>query len=107
MDIFNIKIWGVVADDFMALSCAKKKQWIKDHTNQKDDAQIELFLKHQVRGVDGYECGGCKEEKNAKANQSKPNEAANTKPAAIGENKAKDNGADTRGQGAKNRGSKA
>jgi len=100
MQIFNIEIWGEDADKFMALSCAKKKEWIKTNTNQSDDAIIEVFLKAATRGNDD-ECHGCKEaRKNEQNNQSigVPKETASLD--SVGESEKESNRTDTKGRGA-------
>lgn len=78
MQIFDIEIWGEHADEFMALSCDKKKDWIKKHSNQQNDDLIDDFIKSVNRGND-EECQGCKEAK--KQADAKTNQPNTTKPA--------------------------
>lgn len=61
MKIFNVEIFHSDADHFLALSCADKKEWIKENTNQTNDELIEEFIKTVVKGED--ECAGCKKAK--------------------------------------------
>lgn len=100
MTIFNLQIWGEDADKFMALSCAKKKEWIKANTNQQNDELIEEFIKAATRGNDD-ECQGCKDAKNkSNGTISKTVSSEVAKPATIGENKAENNATDTKRTGA-------
>ncbi len=57
MEIFNVIIWGVDAENFCALSKEEKIQWILKHTKQKDLNQIELFLESPI--VKAKECISC------------------------------------------------
>jgi hypothetical protein len=57
MEIFNIIIWGVDAENFCALTRDEKIQWILKNTNQKDLNQIELFLESPI--VKAKECLSC------------------------------------------------
>lgn len=57
MEIFNIIIWGIDAENFCALTYEQKKEWILKHTNQKDLNQIELFLESPI--VKAKECLSC------------------------------------------------
>lgn len=82
MQVFNVEIWGEDADNFMALSCADKKEWIKKHSNQQSDELIEEFLKSVNRGNDD-ECHGCKKAKNEQPKTNTPEVTAATEPADI------------------------
>ncbi len=62
MQIFNVHIYGKDADWFMALGCAKKKEWIKANTNQTNETLIDNFVKNCNRGNDD-ECLDCKKAK--------------------------------------------
>ena len=90
MEIFNIQIFGETADNFMKLSCAKKKEFVKKNTNQKNDILIDEFLKAVVRGND-EECKGCKD---AKANIADPVQEKVAEPPTVGQDKKESNGAD-------------
>jgi len=90
MKIFGFIINGKEADDFMKLSCAKKKEWIKANTNQTHDVLIEAFVKNVSRGSDDNECAGCKEEKNVPKTISEETPAA-IEPAIIAKNSSKRN----------------
>lgn len=57
MEIFNIIIWGVDAENFCALSKEEKIQWILKHTKQKDLNQIKSFLESPIVKV--KECLSC------------------------------------------------
>ena len=76
MEIFNKQIFGSDADEFMKLTTCQKKEWIKKHTNAKDDQQILEFIKNATKGKD-CQCLDCgKEKKNG--NISKGNEPQTT-----------------------------
>ena len=79
MQVFNVEIWGEDADNFMALSCADKKEWIKKHSNQQSDELIEEFLKSVNRGNDD-ECQGCKKAKNEQPKTNTPEVTAAVEP---------------------------
>lgn len=64
MQIFNVHIFGTDIEWFKNLSCAAKKQWIKDNTNQKDDGLIKEFLNSKQTGSTPC-CEGCKGHKPA------------------------------------------
>lgn len=85
MDIFNIKIWGETADKFMAMSCADKKKFIKENSNQQSDELIDEFLKSVNRGND-EECHGCKEAKNEQPKTNTPEVTAAIEPANVAGN---------------------
>ena len=82
MQVFNVEIWGEDADNFMALSCADKKEWIKKHSNQQSDELIEEFLKSVNRGNDD-ECHGCKKAKNEQPKTNTPEVTAAIEPADV------------------------
>lgn len=44
MEIFNVQIFGEDKDYWMAQSAEWKVEWIRNHTNQQDDAIIEGFI---------------------------------------------------------------
>lgn len=69
IQIFDKQLFGSDAEAFLSWDCAQKKQWIKDNTNQKNDALIDEFLL-TVRNSDD-ECIGCKEKKKSTAPKSK------------------------------------
>ena len=79
MQIFNIEIFGETADKFMAMSCADKKKFIKENSNQQSDELIEQFLKSVNRGNDD-ECHGCKKAKNEQPKGNPETIAAATEP---------------------------
>lgn len=92
MDIFNVKVWGIDADKFIALSCAKKKEYIKKNTNQKSDVLIDQFIATVKRGTDSEDCQGCKDEQNKrKAVSTTP--PATTSTANVAEDSGKGNSA--------------
>ena len=82
MQVFNVEIWGEDADNFMALSCADKKEWIKKHSNQQSDELIEEFLKSVNRGNDD-ECQGCKKAKNEQPKTNTPEVTAAIEPIDV------------------------
>jgi len=79
MQIFNIEIFGETADKFMAMSCADKKKFIKENSNQQSDELIEQFLKSVNRGNDD-ECHGCKKAKNEQPKTNAPEVTTATEP---------------------------
>ena len=79
MQIFNIEIFGETADKFMAMSCADKKKFIKENSNQQSDELIEQFLKSVNRGND-EECHGCKKAKNEQPKTNTPEVTAAIEP---------------------------
>lgn len=85
MQVFNVEIWGEDADNFMALSCADKKEWIKKHSNQQSDELIEEFLKSVNRGNDD-ECQGCKKAKNEQPKTNTPEVTAAIEPVDVAGN---------------------
>ena len=85
MQVFNVEIWGEDADNFMALSCADKKEWIKKHSNQQSDELIEEFLKSVNRGNDD-ECQGCKKAKNEQPKTNTPEVTAAIEPIDVAGN---------------------
>ena len=85
MQVFNVEIWGEDADNFMALSCADKKEWIKKHSNQQSDELIEEFLKSVNRGNDD-ECHGCKKAKNEQPKTNTPEVTAAIEPVDVAGN---------------------
>ena len=85
MQVFNVESWGEDADNFMALSCADKKEWIKKHSNQQSDELIEEFLKSVNRGNDD-ECQGCKKAKNEQPKTNTPEVTAAIEPVDVAGN---------------------
>jgi len=85
MQIFNIEIFGETADKFMAMSCADKKKFIKENSNQQSDELIEQFLKSVNRGNDD-ECHGCKKAKNEQPKTNTPEVTAAIEPANVAGN---------------------
>jgi len=85
MQVFNVEIWGEDADNFMVLSCADKKEWIKKHSNQQSDELIEEFLKSVNRGNDD-ECHGCKKAKNEQPKTNTPEVTAAIEPVDVAGN---------------------
>lgn len=81
MQVFNVQIFGTDAEIFMKMSCADKKKWIKEKTNQKDNTLIEDFLKTVKLG--DAECDGCKKAKNEQPKTNTPEVTAATEPADI------------------------
>jgi len=57
MEIFNVIIWGVDAENFCALTREEKIEWILKHTKQKDLNQIQFFLESPI--VKAKECLSC------------------------------------------------
>jgi len=105
MVVFNIEIWGEDADRFMALSCPNKKKWIKENTNQQNDALIDEFLKYAVRGTDD-ECAGCKKAK-ADASIAKTNAGSVVEPDTVGEDQTENNRVDSARPKPRNKGTQA
>jgi len=85
MQIFNIEIFGETADKFMAMSCADKKKFIKENSNQQSDELIDEFLKSVNRGND-EECHGCKEAKNEQPKTNTPEVTAAIEPVDVAGN---------------------
>lgn len=76
MNIFNKQIFGSDAQWFLDQSCANKKKWIKENTNQQNDVLIDEFIKSVRPDKDG-ECQGCKDKKNETVAKTVPAEVAN------------------------------
>ncbi len=44
MEIFNVQIFGIDKEQWMAMPVEYKVEWIRKYTNQQDDAIIEDFI---------------------------------------------------------------
>ena len=61
MTVFNVELFGSDADWFCGLTSSEQISWIKNNTNQTDDALINEFLSVAHNRVD-Y-CFTCKDNK--------------------------------------------
>ena len=59
IQLFNIQLNGIDAENFCKLSKEKKVEYIKTHTNQSDDILIDELLNSSLKKLDcGCGCGG-------------------------------------------------
>lgn len=64
MEIFNIILNGIDADNFISLSKEAKRKFILKHTNQRDEKQIHDFICDCKKNKPTEGCFDCKKNNN-------------------------------------------